>query len=791
MGIIDAALAYAARGWYIFPCRPGMKVPLTNHGVKDATTDPDTIRAWWTQWPDANIALACGPASGIYVVDVDLDPEKGVNGWESLREFQDLPETIQQNSPRGGAHFLFKSNNPPRNKNSFRPGIDIRSTGYYIMLSPSIHPNGKVYEWERDHAPGEIEPAEFPDYMRPTEAEKPILPWDRRPPKPESPRQPVKSAPGDTRILERASSYLRECAPAIQGMAGHDALLWAARAMVVGFDLSDATALDLLWREFNPRCSPPWNQNDPAERKDFERKVAEVRKTPGQNPRGWLLDECGLRSQDSDEATLNYGRKLAAGLLAGYNAKTAGVEAQPAPVLDASIGTLPTTIPARPLAEISTPDLRHFQAALGLELSRRNSRSWTPFPVECFPPLVKNYVVNVAKAHCVDESFVALPVLVGAAAAMGNAYRLVLKDCFNVPPTLWAAIVAKTGTNKSGPLKDVLSPLQRLPLPTRGSELLAPIGRLVIGDATTEAVVALLSESPRGLLLFNDELAAWVLSFNAYRKQGGADEQFWLKTWDAAQHHYDRKTNNEHLTIPAAAVSIIGGIQPAILAKSFSQVQHASGLVPRLNPVNPPERDIYWTDDTISAEAQEEWARVVDTLRTTPFMGFDTPNGVYQPNIISLSSEAKRVYVKAFDEISATIKGAEESYREFASKSRLTVARLALIFHGLKQASERTTLNCPVVANTMDAAVEAGRWFLNEQLRVWEQAKGVFIEKRSDDVRIWIEGRGGKTSVRDLQNNHTSRYRNRDEARADLDLLVQQGLGSWDGNVFVLGKPIE
>lgn len=99
--MLKAALAYAAMGWHIFPCRPGTKVPMTTNGVKNATTDEATIRDWWTRCPTANIAVACGPASGIYVVDVDVDEARGINGWDSIEEFPPFPDTVRQDTPRG------------------------------------------------------------------------------------------------------------------------------------------------------------------------------------------------------------------------------------------------------------------------------------------------------------------------------------------------------------------------------------------------------------------------------------------------------------------------------------------------------------------------------------------------------------------------------------------------------------------------------------------------------------------------------------------------------------------
>ena len=71
----DAALRYAARGFRVFPCQPRGKAPLLGkdkggNGFHDATTDAETIRAWWEKHPTANIGIATGH-DGIFVVDID------------------------------------------------------------------------------------------------------------------------------------------------------------------------------------------------------------------------------------------------------------------------------------------------------------------------------------------------------------------------------------------------------------------------------------------------------------------------------------------------------------------------------------------------------------------------------------------------------------------------------------------------------------------------------------------------------------------------------------------------
>ena len=76
-GGLDAALRYAARGWPVFPVRfnrdpDARKVPLTAHGMNDATRDETTIREWWRKWPNAVPSILTGEPSDVVALDVDI-----------------------------------------------------------------------------------------------------------------------------------------------------------------------------------------------------------------------------------------------------------------------------------------------------------------------------------------------------------------------------------------------------------------------------------------------------------------------------------------------------------------------------------------------------------------------------------------------------------------------------------------------------------------------------------------------------------------------------------------------
>jgi Bifunctional DNA primase/polymerase, N-terminal len=181
------ALPYAERlGWKVLLLAPGRKLPFLSKakggiGVHDATSKPDQIRAWGRICPNGNIAVACGEASGIIVVDVD--PRHG--GDASLvtlaAKGRVLPTGPRQRTGNRGWHHLFKAD--PRIRNSvgrLGPGLDVKSTGGSAVVAPSwigkseSGPGGP-YLWE-------VSPFDHPVPRMPLWMEQMLCP---PPPKPE------------------------------------------------------------------------------------------------------------------------------------------------------------------------------------------------------------------------------------------------------------------------------------------------------------------------------------------------------------------------------------------------------------------------------------------------------------------------------------------------------------------------------------------------------------------------------------------------------------------------------
>src|ERR1017187_5513713 len=159
VGHLDAALAYAARGLHVLPCQPRSKLPASGHGHRDATTDSAKITQWWDAMPRANVAMACAP-SGVMVLDVD--PRHGGDRTLAALEVElgKLPETVEARTggPDGGRHLVFRAPSG-RLVGTLGDGLDVKHDGY-VIVAPSVHPSGGVYDWVR--SPVEHEPAALP-----------------------------------------------------------------------------------------------------------------------------------------------------------------------------------------------------------------------------------------------------------------------------------------------------------------------------------------------------------------------------------------------------------------------------------------------------------------------------------------------------------------------------------------------------------------------------------------------------------------------------------------------------
>jgi hypothetical protein len=160
--ILETALAYADCGLEVFPVPPGTKHSYKSKATSlegknwGATKNPDIIRGYWGEHPNANLGVPTGKDNGFWVLEYDtIAGGHAVDGAASLAaleaEFGPLPATRQAESPSGSVHFYFlypgcKITGTP----NLRPGIDIRGDGNMVIAPPSVKAGAGAYRWLND-----------------------------------------------------------------------------------------------------------------------------------------------------------------------------------------------------------------------------------------------------------------------------------------------------------------------------------------------------------------------------------------------------------------------------------------------------------------------------------------------------------------------------------------------------------------------------------------------------------------------------------------------------------------
>lgn len=233
MSKLDHALALAAEGFKVFPIAPQAKAPpLLNGWPQKATSDAEEVKLYWLAVPEANIGIHC---SGLLVIDVDI--KKG--GHESLdwiRLNEDLPATRRAGTPSGGEHWFYRlphdHSGVPNSVSVLGPGLDIRSTGGYVV-APGSEVAAGAYAWVDATVPLVLAPAWLVERLGTPKVRT---------------ADAVVVADADAETVVRATEWLRTAERSVRG-AGGDQAAFRVAARLRDFGLSYAQACDAMRSE--------------------------------------------------------------------------------------------------------------------------------------------------------------------------------------------------------------------------------------------------------------------------------------------------------------------------------------------------------------------------------------------------------------------------------------------------------------------------------------------------------------------------------------------------------------
>lgn len=145
--MIDLIKEYMSSGWSVLPVKPEEKRPYMTNWLQythERATDK-MVENWFRSLSGAGVGAVTGKISNIVVLDVENYCPTSIE--DLLKKY---PTQMVAKTGSGGYHLFYQY---PRNvgKISNRvkifEGADLRADGGFIVLPPTIHPNGNKYEW--------------------------------------------------------------------------------------------------------------------------------------------------------------------------------------------------------------------------------------------------------------------------------------------------------------------------------------------------------------------------------------------------------------------------------------------------------------------------------------------------------------------------------------------------------------------------------------------------------------------------------------------------------------------
>ena len=354
------------------------------------------------------------------------------------------------------------------------------------------------------------------------------------------------------------------------------------------------------------------------------------------------------------------------------------------------------------------------------------------FPVNAFPKDVRFIINEFHKSTKLPIDYYGLGILTVCASAIGSGFLLKIKEGYNIAPIFYSAIVGPSSIGKTPVLKACMGPayeiekgyretyksgLEQWEIEDRDSKEKTPkpcCKEFIIGDATIEAISQSLKNNSKGLLLFLDELVAWIKSMNQYRK--GSDLEFWLSNFSNGTAKINR-VSRDSIYIEKCFVGVLGGMQPAVLDNFGSNDKKDVGYLQRLLFAYPDiQTKPYPTDYVPDPRTFQMYRDLVINLHTHNEQATSS-----EPIKIELSKEAKQVF-RGFQNYNVDLinDSDNESVKSLHGKLEDYCLRIALVLEMMKVVLKggRMSESTKVQPETIKSAILLTEYFRATGLKV-------------------------------------------------------------------------
>ncbi|MEN9613365.1 MAG: hypothetical protein RLZZ628_4179, partial [Bacteroidota bacterium] len=398
-------------------------------------------------------------------------------------------------------------------------------------------------------------------------------------------------------------------------------------------------------------------------------------------------------------------------------------------------------------------------------LKKFKNESRNDFPIEAFPSQTAAIINAFQKAEGYPMDYYGTNALVAISSLLGIAYKAQYRQGHEHFPILYAVLVGDSSAGKSVSAKRFFQPLfdieknaaeeYNIKMGIWHQEALSekeappkPKRReLIIDNSTLEALIRAMYHNPRGILYLQEEVLAWIKNMNSYRS--GSDEQFWLKNWDSAFVKYNR-VSGDIITIANPNATVIGGVQPGVIHQLLNGDKNITGFSARLIFAYPAETKApYDSDDFPSDEMTNQWQQMITYVDSLPnrIDAGKTYNNIPTVDfvLIKCSTEAKKIYKKAINELTDNINAADnDQLKSIYGKLKSYMMRFALILEVMRSAEEQIKYatwkemeqHLYIGQNSMEGAYKLMKYYKHNSEKVLQRLETP-VDALRDEQQAW------------------------------------------------------
>jgi hypothetical protein len=345
------------------------------------------------------------------------------------------------------------------------------------------------------------------------------------------------------------------------------------------------------------------------------------------------------------------------------------------------------------------------------------------FPIEVFPLELQEVIVALHESSGIPLDFYACSMLSVFSSAMGNTYHIIDWNNYQQIGSLFMCIVGNSSIGKSPAFKSCLKPLYRLEA-TFKEDFKANMSEdktreeILITDATIESISDILSNNPKGLLLYKDELVGWLNSMTRY--SNSSDVNYYLETW---QGNYTKtsRIGRASTFVSSPFLGIVGGTQPNLLYRFAKGDNLHNGFLQRIlfcypnnqKKANRSKKRI----DSLLVDKYDNW---VNRVYNIPF-----DKESEDPTILlKLSADADDRWGEWFNENTAEINSFDDKNNPIISclgKLEQYCLRFSLILEVIHQSNDVFPEIKEVSLDSMEKAILLTEYFKSMLYKVFEK----------------------------------------------------------------------